>query len=99
MKFLTIKSKTPFHVQVNLNDPNDTAEVMTEIEIMPNNISGMFDFRKNEKGLKLQGTVIVLNQMKIAFVDVIDDNAMKFNTRSCTIKRAIEFGLDTVELD
>lgn len=52
MKFLTIKSKTPFHVQVNLNDPNDTAEVMNEIEIMPNNINGMFDFRKNEKRFK-----------------------------------------------
>lgn len=99
MKFLTIKSKTPFHVQVTLNDPNDPAEVMSEIEIMPNNINGMFDFRKTEKGLKLQGTVIILNQMKIAFVDVIDDDAIKLNTRSCTIKRAIEFGLDTVELD
>lgn len=98
IKFLTIKSITPFHVQVNLSDPNSVAELMTKIEIVPSNINAMFDFEKTEQGEKLQGTIIILNQMKIVFIDVIKDNDIVFNLRLSTIKRAIEFGLDVVEL-
>ena len=98
MYMLTIKSNEPFFVRDNLNDLKGEAKQMKEIDIVPNNINAIYDFNKREYGKKVQGTVIILNQVKITFIDILEANDIKFTLRSLTLKRAIKSGLDTVEL-